>query len=403
MKRAWLPVVLALVLVSGTGPATATESFNPANAEVRPSKRWAKLELLEDSHKAMRQERFTKWVEHVDPEIIEAFHSARPSSSLVLLHYAKGWERTTVAPPVILIHGAGLTSNDCYADRPIMQAHEGLAARLSRAKRSVFAVTFAHGHGDNLLQAEALANAIARVKLVTHHKRVDLVAHSKGGMAARIYLSDAGARWATRYRKDVRRYVMLGTPNGGIDVGFAYPNLNYWILEHKSSAPITFTQALYYGKNKEFADRTVYGPDSPCPGQAQMITRWDARYGKTKAKGQFDVETTYEGGKGKVSTSLGIEKAIADGGRLMERLGKKGIHPSVELAVLAGTSNWLMGMVGERRGPSDGLLLVASALHTKPLLKRGAKLLCRDLRQFNHLQLVYEPRANDWVEKVLSQ
>lgn len=399
MKRALLSLIFAL----SASPATATDSFDPSKAEERPSKRWAKLELLKDGHKAMRQERFTKWVEHVDPEIIEAFHSARPSSSLILLHYAKGWDTKTASPPVILVHGAGLTSNDCYADRPIFQSHEGLAARLARAGRSVFAVTFAHGHGDNLLQAEALANAIARVKHVTQHKRVDLVAHSKGGMAARIYLSDSGDRWATKFRKDVRRYVMLGTPNGGIDVGFAYPNLNYWILENKSSAPITFTEALYYGKTMEFADRTVYGPDSPCPGQAQMITRWDTRYGRTRAAGQFDVETTYVGGKGQVSTSLGIEKAIDDGGRLMERLAKKGIHPSVELAILAGTSNWLMGMVGERRGPSDGLLLVASAFLTEPLVKRGAKVLRKDLRQFNHLQLVYEPRANDWVEEALSQ
>ena len=50
------------------------------------------------------------------------------------------------------------------------------------------------------------------------------------------------AKWATRYREDVRRYVMLGTPNGGIDVSFAYPNLNYYILLNKTPAPLSWTK-----------------------------------------------------------------------------------------------------------------------------------------------------------------
>ena len=60
-------------------------------------------------------------------------------------------------------------------------------------------------------------------------------------------------------------------------------------------------------------------------------------------------------------------------------------------------------MIGERRGPSDGLLLVASATDTSGLTRRGAKVLRKDLLHLNHLQLVYEPRANAWVLEVLSQ
>ena len=401
-------LALALGLLASTaGPVLATESFDPKQAEVRETKRWGRLELLEDKSKHLPQERYIPLVEHHAPEIRAAFKTGAPSSQLVLLHYAKGWKEAQAKhpdlPPVILVHGAGMSSNHCFASHPIEQPYEGLAARLTRAGRATFAVTFSHVHGDNYLQAEQLCNAIARVRQVTGAKKVDLVAHSKGGMPARIYLSSAGPKWTTPFRKDVRRYVMLGTPNGGIDVSFAYPNLNYWILEHKSPAPLSWTGGYYYGKWLDWADQNLYGPRSPFPGQAQMVARFRGRYGLTTAKGQLDVETTYEGGRGQVSEGFGIDRAIKDGGNCIAQLKTKPIHPSVELAALAGTGDWIMGLVGERRAPSDGLLLVSSALDTDSMTKGGATLIRRSMRRFNHLQLVYDPRANDWVEETLAQ
>ena len=385
------------------GVAQATDAFDPEQATRCSTERWARTELLIDEHPAMVQETFIPLVQQHEPETVQAFGSATPPSSQFLLHYAHGWEEAANPVPVLMIHGAALTSTDCYADDPVEQPYEGLAARLVRSGRKAFAITFAHFHGDNYLQAEAVADAIARIREVTGAEQVDLIAHSKGGMAARIYLSSAGPKWSTRYRGDVRRYVMLGTPNGGIDVSFAYPNLNYWILENKSAAPLSWTEGLYYGSWTDWKDRTIYGADSPFPGQAQMLARWDERYGRTTQKGQFDVDTTYEGGRGTVSVSLGIERAIADGGDCMARLAKKAIDPRVELAVLAGTSPYVMGLVGERRAPSDGLLLVASAFDTDAMTRKGAKVLRKETRYLNHLQLVYHPRANDWVVGVLNQ
>ncbi|RMG08573.1 MAG: acetyltransferase [Planctomycetota bacterium] len=394
----WLTLALA-------GPAAATDRFDPSQSPPSfSSTRWERTERLEDPHPALVQEPFLPLLEHRLPEIVEAFGGdASPPSSQALLHYARGWkEADPELPPVLLVHGAGLTANHCFADRPFEQPHSGLAARLSADRRAVFAITFAHPHGDNVLQAELLADAIARVRHVTGAAKVDLVAHSKGGMSARIYLSNAGREWSTRYRGDVRRYVMLGTPNGGLDVSFAYPNLNYWILQHGVAAPLSFTAGYYYGRWTEWRAQSVY-KEGAFPGQAQMLARWDRRYGRTRAKGQVDVDTTYDGGKGQVSVSLGIERAIADGGHFMAHLARHGVDPEVELAVLAGTSPWILGMVGERRGPSDGLLLVASAWDTAALTSRGARLLRKDALFLNHLQLVYDPRANDWVAEVLAQ
>lgn len=384
----------------------------PAAADPRPeakvkvvpveTTRWAKLERLEVDHPLLVQEPFIPAGEHQLPDIVAAFGGDRsPPSSMVLLHYAKGWEEAKHPVPVLLVHGAGVTADHSWADHPIEQPQEGLAARLSRAGRKTFALTFAHPHGDNVLQAEALAAVIARVREVTGAPKVDLVAWSKGGVSTRIYLSDAGAESSTRYRGDVRRYVMLGTPNGGIDISFAYPNLNYWILENKTPAPLSWTKFLYHGAWTERPGQTIYAGGA-FPGQPQMVARWDHRYGRTRAEGQFDIDATYDGTKGTVSVCPGIDKAIADGGDFIARLKKKAIAPDVELAVLAGTSPWIMNLVGERRGPSDGLILVASVFDTDPMTKRGAKLLRKDLRNFNHFQLAYDPRANDWVLGALS-
>lgn len=368
-----------------------------------PAKRWAKTERLEVDHPLLGQERFIPLVEHQDEEIVEAFGGDRsPPSSHVLLHYAHGWEQGTDPVPVLLVHGAGVTANHCWADHPIEQPYEGLAARLVRSGRKAFALTFAHPHGCNLKQAEALAAVIARVLEVTGAPRLDLVAWSKGGVSTRVYLSDAGPDGSTRYRGDVRRYVMLGTPNGGIDLSFAYPNLNYWILEHRTPAPLSFLRCMYYGLWKDTSEQSIYG-QSAFPGQAQMVARWDQRYGRTRAKGQLDVDATYDGTKGTVTESLGIARAIDDGGRLIERLERRGLDPSLEVSILAGTHFWIMNMVGERRGPSDGLILVGTVHHTDGLLRRGARLLRRDLRAVNHFQLAYEPRANDWVVEALSE
>ncbi len=382
--------------------ALATGSFDPAAAQRVPSARWERTERLVDPDPHMIAERFIPLVEHKLPEIVAAFAGdPSPPSSTFLLHYTRGWDRPTNGVPVLLIPGAGVTANHCYADHPFEQPYPGLAAHLAATGRAVFAITFAHTHGDNVLQAEAVADAIARIKHVTGAALVDLVAHSKGGMAARIYLSDAGLAWTTRYRGDVRRYVMLGTPNGGLDFPFAYPNLTYSILAKSTPAPLVWTQGLYWGRWVRWRERTLYAGGA-FPGQSQMLRRWDARYGRTGALGQADPVTTYEGGRGLVSVSLGIDQAIQDGGDFMRRLRAKPVASGVELAVLAGSRNVIMNQVGERRGPSDGLLFVASALDVAPMLRGGARLVRLDLLELNHLELVYAPAANVWVVDALA-
>ncbi|MCW8140506.1 MAG: acetyltransferase [Planctomycetota bacterium] len=403
MIRPLLIGLSAALLLALPAPAGPRKERAGRKVVVCESARWERTERLEIDDPRLVQERFVPIIEHHDAEIVAAFDGDRsPPSSRVLLHVARGAEAAPHPVPVLLVHGAGVNANHCWADRPVEQPYEGLAARLVRAGRKAFALTFAHPHGDNHLQAEALTHVIDRVRELTGAAQVDLVAWSKGGMSSRIYLSDAGPEGSTRYRGDVRRYVMLGTPNGGIDVSFAYPNLNYWILEHKTPAPLSWTRYLYYGTWVDAPERSIYGLGA-FPGQAQMVARWDQRYGRTRSAGQYDVDATYDGTKGLVSVSLGIDRAIADGGDLIARLKKKPVHPDVALYALAGTHPWISGEVGERRGPSDGLVLVASVFDLEPMTKRGARVARKDLRALNHLQLAYDPRANDWVADALAE
>ncbi len=76
-------------------------------------------------------------------------------------------------------------------------------------ERYVMAITFADPTGSNVAHAAEIAEAVDTLLARTGEARVDIVAHSMGGLATREYLKDpAGAR-------RVRRVVLLATPNQG--------------------------------------------------------------------------------------------------------------------------------------------------------------------------------------------
>ena len=71
------------------------------------------------------------------------------------------------------------------------------------------ALTFASPTGDNTTHAAELARAVDALLERTGAERVDIVAHSMGGLATRKYLDDLGGA------QRVRRVVLLATPNQG--------------------------------------------------------------------------------------------------------------------------------------------------------------------------------------------
>lgn len=356
---------------------------------------WEQVELQQVKSLQVRVEPHCPQNEHLDLDIIDAFNSAAPEPDKYLLHCAPGWRSNLHRVPVVLVPGAGLDANsftDLYA-----MGYEGLQQQLVELGYRVFAITFSHTHGDNFIQAEQLAAAIARVRELTGSEQVDLLAYSKGGTAARIYLSSLGN---TPYRGEVRRYLMLGTPNMGIDFPFRNPLCNYLIYITGSNGPLTWDKILSFGSMVDVSHRAIYR-DGTFPGQCQLLYRWDDVYKLDML--QQDWWSTYYGGSGLMSHSRGIDQAIADGNGLVKLLDAVGLEPGINFSVLAGNSNTFNIFPGDESGPGDGLVFLESVLYTDGLARRGAVLKAKDTLPINHLEFLYSRKAARWVNRQLAE
>ncbi|MCJ7655831.1 MAG: PQQ-binding-like beta-propeller repeat protein [Dehalococcoidia bacterium] len=70
--------------------------------------------------------------------------------------------------------------------------------------------------------AQNLAQEIEKIKEETGCDKVDIVAHSMGGLVARTYIENSdfsGDTCPTKYDNDVGKLIMLGTPNHGLTLG----------------------------------------------------------------------------------------------------------------------------------------------------------------------------------------
>jgi triacylglycerol lipase len=125
-------------------------------------------------------------------------------SALVLaVTLVAGALRVQEAPPfvpVLLVPGWFDTGEDVAV----------LGGRLRAAgwpADHVVAVTFAHPTGSNHDHAREIALAVDSLLARTGSERVDVIAHSMGGLATRLYLREHPGR--------VRRVVFLATPHRG--------------------------------------------------------------------------------------------------------------------------------------------------------------------------------------------
>ncbi|HEY9898033.1 MAG TPA: hypothetical protein V6D00_02520 [Pantanalinema sp.] len=413
-----LTMLLMAALVSGCGAwdwstmgrvpdrtSDTVQAESAASARYRlagtvSGREWQKIERLSSTVADFPKEKLRPNGRHTDADIVKAFGTDAPPSTDVLLHYYKGWEQAK-GTPVLLVHGTILDATSSWI-KPHDQ--KGLAQTLADQGLGVFAVTFANRQGDNVLQAEQIAWAISRIKQVTGAKEVDVVAHSKGTVAARVLASDVRYPWMTAYKRDIRRLVLIAGPHLGLDTTFRHPIINYGLYPEKSdsrlNAPMSWTGMLVLGVWADTSAQTMFKKYGDYfPGQAQMLARWDHEYPLPQT--EVDWYTTYNGGQGFLSRSPGIDQAIADGGNFIETLRRYPLDPSVELAVLAGNRADLAGIHNEHTGPSDGVVFVKSATATDDMTRAGARLVAKDLLHLNHMDLVIAPEAHAWVAGAL--
>lgn len=390
---------------------------------------WERVERLIDPHPGFVHEAFAPEGIQTDPRIVTWFGGDKtPHSNQFLLHCYRGYAGRNFPTPVLLIHGSVDNANrgwihpyDATGDLQTTPPDKlGFACKLADLGYAVFAITFSHGQGDNIMQAEQIANAIRRIRILLHREndpgfKIDLIAHSKGNVAARLYCSDAPTLFPNKsflspFRKDVRKYIAIASPMRGIDTPYRYYGYNLYLAGNPGNAPLGADRMLVNGIWKDFRDRTVFDDSKKYwPGQPQLLFNL-VRDGNiplgiesATADAGASALALYHGGTSFCLKSRGIDKAIEAGDRLIYRLEEKGIDPSVALCILAGNNPYLsvklpvLGYIPTLyeafSAPYDGLLYVDSATWTKGILNRGARLLGRKVIYKNHLDLARAAEA----------
>jgi hypothetical protein len=388
---------------------------------------WEKIERHRDYHPRFPKEPFHPKLHQMYPQIVKAFGTDVPHSSQFLLHLAPGWQNAKHDRPVLLIHGANDDATRRYA-RPLSTADKehlttpGLMQHLVKQGLAVFAVSFSHYHGDNILQGEHVGNAITRIKQLMGKQddanfKVDLVTFSKGAMAARCYVQSAShyyqKQWLTQFRDDVRTVVFQCGPIGGLDMMYRYYLYNLTNMTNDVPAPLGAESIVLYGFSRDTGINHILS--GYWPGQTQMI--YDQRelgigYGALSMT--MDMNMTMvklrDGGSTMWLKSKGLDAARKAGGDMIAVLNERGFPENVTASLLAGDfpilynemhPEWKIPAGAELTAPSDGLVYKNSALYKEGIEARGAKVVDTKVLNLNHIDLSRDERAYKFVTKQL--
>jgi parallel beta-helix repeat protein len=113
--------------------------------------------------------------------------------------------------PVLFVHGGCFTGSGCTA---VWEDIQAFLRDNGYKEQDLFTIELDPGrsaNGDIKVYAERLSSKIADVKSRTCATKVDLVCHSMGGLVSRWYTTHG-------YNDDVRKLIMLGTPNHGSEL-----------------------------------------------------------------------------------------------------------------------------------------------------------------------------------------
>lgn len=330
------------------------------------------------------------------------FGTGEPAGSNFLMYYAPGWNTGSHTTPVLLVPGAADNVDREYADPALNGAGTcgqtscpttGLMQYLSGNGYRVFGVQFANTQGDNYEQAQTISDAIQVVKADLGVSKVDVVAWSKGATPARMYPASVKPSWGRAYQGDIRKLVLLGGANKGLDYTFAHGDPGNILVYPECggslngpSATINYTCYGFVYNHPELSIYSTQGFDT-YRGQRQMLYRWDGTYGVDTST--TDYYTVYYGGQGAYSYSYGIQSAI-DSGSIISTIRAATVPSTVSTYLLCGGTNNIYGFYNENRGPSDGLVFEASCRDTGGFGSIGGNTL---VSADNHLLLGWESTA----------
>lgn len=118
--------------------------------------------------------------------------------------------------PLLLVHGFASSSRTWDIMIPFLEA-DGYVL-----DENLFTVDLSpKGFGNIKGYGQAVCNKINEIRIETGSSKVDIVAHSMGGLASRWCIQKLGSD------KDVDKLIMLGTPNHG-SLGFVWMQSDVW-------------------------------------------------------------------------------------------------------------------------------------------------------------------------------
>lgn len=386
-----------LLVLAFSGPAVAGPSVLEATYSSSLQNGWVRVERWRDTSTAFTQEAFpTDGRGDQSGQRAIFFGSARPHSSRFLMYYAPGWSSNAKPVPVLLVHGANQDADIAWADPNEAGNYgcgrascpsTGMMQSLSSAGYKVFALGLAHKNGDGYFWSEQIADAVDIVRNSTGASQVDVVAWSKSASNARMYISNVKKTWGTAYRGDIRRLLLLGSANNGIDLSFRH-GWNFSLVVYPEcggviNGPTPHDYLVCYGLWRDGAEWTYASPYFP--GSAQLLKPWNTTYALPSY--EQDWYTTYHGGQGFYSSGPGIGAYMSLS--LVDTIRNAPSPPSVRVHNLCGNQNDITLLHNEHTGPSDGVVFIDSCRDVAGIGNDGGSATIA----VNHLELGWEPTA----------
>jgi hypothetical protein len=393
--------------VLGVQSAKAGSTTLEATYSSGISNGWVRVERWRDNLSAFTQETFPPDGRGDQSGQRKTFFGGdgSPHSSKFLMYYAPGWGTNTRTTPVLLVQGANQDADLAWANPNEAGAYgcgrascpsSGLMQTLSNDGYKVFAINFPHKNGDSYFWSEQIADAIAIVKSRTGASEVDVIAWSKSTSSARMYVSSIRQSWGTGYRGDVRRLILLGAANNGIDLsfrhGWSYSLTIYPECGGAINGPVPHDMLVCFGLWRNGSQWT-YG-SSYFPGSKQLLKRWDSVYALPTY--EQDWYTTYHGGFGFYTHSTGITPYLGDS--LIDIIRTSPTPASVRVHNLCGNQADITLLHNEHTGPSDGVVFINSCQDATGIGANGGGATVA----VNHLELGWDSPSTTKIQQWLS-
>lgn len=399
------------LLILAFGAAAAPAAAGPVTLEATYTtgiaNNWVRVERWRDTLSAFTQEAFPPDGRGDQTGQRKTFFAGdgSPHSSRFLMYYAPGWSTNPRPVPVLLVHGANQDADLAWADPNEAGPYgcgrascpsTGLMQTLSSDGYKVFALGLPHKNGDGFFWAEQIADAIAVVKSRTGATQVDVVAWSKAASNARMYVSSVRKSWGTSYRGDVRRLILLGSANNGIDLSFRH-GWTYSLTVYPGcggviNGPTPHDMLVCYGLWRN-GDEWTYG-SSYFPGSKQLLKRWDGVYALPTY--EQDWYTSYYGGFGFYSHGTGIAPYL--GASLVDLIRNSPTPAAVRVHNLCGNQPDIALLHNEHTGPSDGVVFIASCRDALGITTEGGSATLA----VNHLELGWDSPTTTQIRSWLA-